>query len=502
MKKRGPGMELSKSYDHPSLLLVNEIEILFTQIRLMELYVKQAQATAANDAARIRQRFQAELTALQNELKQKDRSLEIQKALSEQADRSLRGQVQELRDQLLASQHMLADRKTELDLARSDADALRRRIAQLESSVQKAQLTSASEIARNREALETELAALTTKLERKESALETLEASVKEVEDQLRAQIRDLHGQLGAKAELLENRTAELQSARSEATALRQNVEALELTVAQTQAAASAATEIRETLQSELATLRTALEQKDLSLQQNYTATSELEDRLNGQLGELQNQLTEKQGLLEARNQEIGQLTARTNDLQGQLADKHGLLEARTQEINQLTAGTTNLQEEITRLKQASKQTVEESQAATRALEDSLNTRLRELETTVSEKSQLLHNRTVELENTQSETSALRQRIQQLELTGAQIEAAKNDADRMRAALQNELNNAHTALEQKDTSFAQRETEFRESSEAAQRPTPNSPDQARGDTATPGGKGRKPESTLSCTSPD
>ena len=193
--------------------------------------------------------------------------------------------------------------------------------------------------------------------------------------------------------------------------------------------------------------------------------SDDLRQSFNTQLGELQNQLTEKQGLLEARNQEIGQLTARTNDLQGQLADKQGLLEARSQEINQLTARTNDLQEEITRLKQASRQTVEETQAATRALEDSLNTRLRELEATVSEKSQLLHNRTAELENTQSETSALRQRIQQLELTGAQIEAAKNDADRMRAALQNELNNAHTALEQKDTAFAQRETEFRESSE-------------------------------------
>ena len=290
-------------------------------------------------------------------------------------------------------------------------------------------------------------------------------AAARTLEDNLHARVRELEAIVSEQSQLLHNRTAELENTQSEAVALRQRVEALELTVAQTQAAASAATEIRETLQSELVTLRTALEQKDLSLQQNYTATRELEDRLNTQLGELQNQLTDKQGLLEARNQEIGQLTARTNDLQGQLAEKHGLLEARSQEINQLTAGTNNLQEEITRLQQASRQTVEESQAAARTLEDSLNTRLRELETTVSEKSQLLHNRTVELENTQSETSALRQRIQQLELTGAQIEAAKNDADRMRAALRNELNNAHTALEQKDTAFAQREREFRESSE-------------------------------------
>ena len=34
----------------PSILLLNEIDILLAQTRLMELYLKQAQATAANDA--------------------------------------------------------------------------------------------------------------------------------------------------------------------------------------------------------------------------------------------------------------------------------------------------------------------------------------------------------------------------------------------------------------------------------------------------------------------
>ena len=68
-------MDSIQQYTHPSLFLVNEIEILFTQVRLIELYVKQAQATAANEAARIREHFQAELTALQKDLRQKELSI-------------------------------------------------------------------------------------------------------------------------------------------------------------------------------------------------------------------------------------------------------------------------------------------------------------------------------------------------------------------------------------------------------------------------------------------
>ena len=91
-----------------------------------------------------------------------------------------------------------------------------------------------------------------------------------------------------------------------------------------------------------------------------------MEERLNAQLHDLQNQLTEKQGLLEARSQEIGELTATTNDLQ----------------------------EQITCLALTNKQTVKEAKAAARAIEDSLRVRVQELEATVSEKAQGLQNQT------------------------------------------------------------------------------------------------------------
>src|SRR5262244_1333062 len=585
----------SKQHMHPSLVLIND-EILSTQVRLMELYVKQAEAMAANEAARAQERFQTELTTLQEKLKQKEIALETQQALSHQADQDLRAEVQELRARLLATQCSLQVRQTELDFARSDAHVLQQRIAQSESTVQKAYASIEIEVARARETWQEELSALEEQLERKESALQQLQASTKEVEGNLRAENQDLRSQLDSKVELLKNRTDELQNTQRETALLRQHMQQFALTGAKTEAAASEAIRIRETLEAELTSLRTAYEQKELSLQQNQTATRELERRLSAQLHDLQRELTERQKLLETRGQEIGELTARTSDLQEQitslelankqtvkeakaaaqaiedtlrariqeletivsekarqlqnsaaelesaqietallhqriqqlvlngkqtevaateairiretleaeltslraafeqkdvllqqnqaasraledrltaqlhdlqkqLVEKQGLLEARGQEIGELTAKTSDLQEQITCLELANKQTVKEAKAAARAVEASLRARIQELEATVSEKAQGLQNRTVELESAQSETALLRQRIQQLELTGTQTEEAKNEADRRWEALQNELGNVHRALDQKEALLAEREVEFRESSE-------------------------------------
>jgi len=43
----------------PAILLLNEIDILLAQTRLMELYLKQAQATAANENARLHEQYES-----------------------------------------------------------------------------------------------------------------------------------------------------------------------------------------------------------------------------------------------------------------------------------------------------------------------------------------------------------------------------------------------------------------------------------------------------------
>ncbi len=56
----------------PSRLLLNEIEILLAQTRLMELYLKQAQVSAAHKAVAVDELHQAELAALRRALAEKE----------------------------------------------------------------------------------------------------------------------------------------------------------------------------------------------------------------------------------------------------------------------------------------------------------------------------------------------------------------------------------------------------------------------------------------------
>ena len=76
----------------PAILLLNEIDILLAQTRLMELYLKQAQATAANENARIHEQYESQLATLRADLADKERQLQqrpviaVERNLSETID--------------------------------------------------------------------------------------------------------------------------------------------------------------------------------------------------------------------------------------------------------------------------------------------------------------------------------------------------------------------------------------------------------------------------------
>ena len=145
-------MESGRQDTDPSVRLANEFEILSTQVHLMELCVKQAQATAADAVARVR----TQLAALQGELKHPDLGPETRPTLSNQGAQSQGSEVQELRAQLSVGQRLLDSRKIKLDAT----NGLRERIADLESMVQKARATTEIEVARTRESLQIELVTL------------------------------------------------------------------------------------------------------------------------------------------------------------------------------------------------------------------------------------------------------------------------------------------------------------------------------------------------------
>ena len=146
----------------PSILLLNEIEILLAQTRLIELYLKQAQATAANETARLNQQHQTELASLRAALAARENIPPIVAP-----DPKLTQRVETIESELGANRLLINKRDRELAAAQADAARLRSEIAELEMVRQLAQ-TAALESARARESLQAELATLRQELEAKQ----------------------------------------------------------------------------------------------------------------------------------------------------------------------------------------------------------------------------------------------------------------------------------------------------------------------------------------------
>ena len=263
---------------------------------------------------------------------------------------------------------------------------------------------------------QSELAVLQERLQEKELELAESQAFRQETRGRLQARMHRPQIQIAKNQLLLETRSLEIADLQDKLRGAFEQLAQLESVSQQAAAATREAENTRQQFEDELGARQEELRNTERALADRQAQADDSQQTFDTQLRDLQNQLAEKEGLFETRGQEIGELTAKTNVLQ----------------------------EQITCLELANQQTVKEAKAEARALEDSLRARLQELEATVSEKVQLLEHRTTELQSAQSETALLRQRIQQFELTGAQTEAAKNEAEWMRQALQAELGNVHT----------------------------------------------------------
>ena len=160
----------------PSVLLLNEIDILLAQTRLIELYLKQAQATAASDASRLQQRHQAELARLRTELNDSKRTVEQHTA----------AQIAGLASQLKDKQEALDQCVTELETARGEIATMRER--QNATDPVKPATEEESRSGSNQRELEARLQAKTDELNQ-------LKLTMAEMRDQLGGKIRILEQQ-------------------------------------------------------------------------------------------------------------------------------------------------------------------------------------------------------------------------------------------------------------------------------------------------------------------
>ncbi|MEX0804243.1 MAG: hypothetical protein WD688_13140 [Candidatus Binatia bacterium] len=327
----------------PAILLRNEIEILFTQIRLMELYVKRAQASAAHEADHLRRQHQSELALLRADLEQKEQALAAREL--EPTRNEFQIELHSLHARLEDIQHTLQERQST--------------IADLEQQIQSRQHDLGDPLEQNqaeaiRQGYIDEIAALRRTIEAKDRLLHERQTVFNSLQTDSNAVINDLRGQLAEQQALASQSDFKLKQAKSRITEILEQKTQLELVRKQTERLQFAqAEQMRAGVRAEIELLESQLEQREVELQT-------------------------KQTLLERHNEEAQKINFAAECMRQRIAEQ----EATIRRFEEQTAPL-----ESERLRQAEAELTE-----LRGMEQSFNARIQELQTQLAEKQALLEN--------------------------------------------------------------------------------------------------------------
>ena len=292
-----------------SVHLLNEIDILLAQARLMELYLKQAQATAADDSARLKQQHYAELAALRAALAEKEQLARKQADVIAQGQ-NLTDQVREVAVQLDEKQRLLDQRDRDLDSARAEVTGLQEQLAEVESSCQRAEASAASELEQARTAFAAQTAGLQSALAAAEEAAQNSQAAKSQIEATLNDEIASLRNELEEKQRQIESRESDRLQAESEIDRLRRSVAELETANLQNAAKETEFADMRRDNENRIAELEHVIIDKDRELTEREEAASAVELSLQGRLHELQGELSRNGSALTDQQNELQEARA------------------------------------------------------------------------------------------------------------------------------------------------------------------------------------------------
>ena len=197
----------------PSVQLLNEIDILLTQVRLAELYLKQAQAAAADQVARIHERYESQLENLRAAISQKEPTVNASSARIA-ATEHLRLQIQDLQARLEEQRRLLEQKDGGLRRLTAELETSRSQITQLQLTNDEA-LTTARDAERVRQDLQIELGKLRDEKAQQTLALEQHQSTSRELEQFLQDQLRRLQDELALEQARASIKESDLEHARA-----------------------------------------------------------------------------------------------------------------------------------------------------------------------------------------------------------------------------------------------------------------------------------------------
>ncbi len=315
---------------------------------------------------------------LQDEIRKKTEELEQREAHAKALEERFVEQVRSLESDLLEQRERLTGREMELA-------GLTAKLASLTNQLDDAG-SSREETAR----------LLQEEIRKRTSELEEREAHAKALEDRLTERVRSLDGDLDEQRRQLAERESEVAGLTAKLASL----------TSQLSIVGASQGEAAQLLQEE------ARERAEL-LQAKEAALKGLEERLSGSLRSLETQLSEKQELLDVRDSEVETLIAKVSSLAGQVAE----LESARGRIER------QLQDDL-REKDA---LLETKNADLDDLEDRLNSRMKTMERQLNDKQKLLEAASVEMGDMRAQMSVLEEQLKESENAKTWLENALHE---------------------------------------------------------------------------
>lgn len=436
------------------MLLLNEIDILLAQLRLLELYLKQAHATAALDADRLQQQHQDELALVRAALAEKEKL-----ALSQAAN--LADQLQGIQCRLDEKERLLAQRDRELDNVKSEHADLRAEFAELELAHRNVQ-TAALAAATTSQNLQAEIEALRQQLERNQQEYQQQRGSAQQTEHSLRGQLAESQAELAKSQAYSQNAVTELDHAGAKITELQARLVELQASCERVESSAARELEhVRTGFEEEIAGLQSTLAARGEVEAKREALFAETEANLQGEIAGLRNELEQKHRELESRDgdwhraqTEIDGLRQRVDELEAQNISAA----ARESEFETIRRRYENETAELRHLIEVKERELTQRQEAVTAVEIALHDRLRTLQEELSRSHGALSAQESALEEARAEIISLRDQIGALENSRAEAEASSQRVlEETRQQLEQELNQLHASVAQKDSALQETE---------------------------------------------
>jgi ParB family transcriptional regulator, chromosome partitioning protein len=442
-------------------LLLNEIDILLAQMRLLELYLKQSQATAANETARIHEQYQAELKRLSSRPALGDNEQPAGQTTLGVAEQNRRDSA--LQSDLREKQRLLESRDIELQNASSETAILRGRIAELEMARHQAQAVE-QEFASNRQNLQVEVAALRHQLETKQADFEKQQLISRALQESLEEQLAQLENQLTERQSTLEGVAAELRHARIEISAFQSQI--AELQTSRHEAQARAARELEQTrgrFEAEIAGLQISLAERDRALEEDKTAIADVERSLKTDMLALRSQLEQKQELVEFRDDELRDAHRQLAALQQRVTELESADQSAAANAEEVERIRSSFEGEVTALQRevaARTRALNELREAVTATELALRGEIQTLQQEQARSRGMIKERENELHSSRAEVAGLRERIGQLEAAAAADLTTRQLGEETRLSLEAELTSLHSTLAQKEYALKEQQNFF------------------------------------------